>query len=849
MNMKIRNAAAAVCMVALGAAPLVLLAQSLSLAAPVAAPGRTGVEVVGDARFTVVSPTLVRLEQAADGAFVDAPSWFAANRSARCTSYSAKQEGGRFVLDTGRMRLSYTPDGRPFSKDNLKITLADGTAWTPGTPNGGNLGGTVRTLDEWRGPNSLGEGLLSRDGWYLLDDSGQTLIVNDWPAARPANHGTDWYFFGYGDDLMQGLRDLTLAGGSIPMPRKSLLGCWYSRYWNYSSDDYKKLVAEYHEHDFPLDVVVMDMDWHLYKANYPGDKRFDGVDTWTGYTFDPKLIPDPRALAQWFHDQGLAVTLNDHPASGIQRHEECYAAFMREMGKDPASGKAIPFDAGDKHYMDVFWKNSHQPAEAMGFDFWWLDWQQYPNTRSIPGLTNLAALNRYYFNATTQNGKRGISFSRWAGWGDHRHPIHFSGDAEASWNVLPFEVAMTAVAGNVGCFYWSHDIGGHWGARNDEMYARWVQFGAMSPALRSHSARNAQLDRRPWTYESRACDAMRRAFHLRAELMPYIYTAVWQGHDRSQPLCRPMYLAGGPANEAQQYMFGGHLIFAPIPMPGHGPGKLGWQEVFLPAGDEWVNWFTGERFAGGRGILVACDLSTFPLFVRAGAAIPMQPYTERPATAKLEKLVLRVFPASGAKTVKTQLYEDDGLSNSYLDGECAVTEIETSCKDGAATVRVLPTQGKFKGQAAWVVERQIQAVPADATLRAVEKRLAALLGKPVTLAKLTDALDYAKDGMEVPVLAALGIAIVEHNNHPYLWNGPYEIRFYDTYGLVGNPPAPSGGKFIPAVKSAPGHPAHAEAELPVKIAGKTFVLKCPLSSIPDGTAVRPKTAASSAKGG
>lgn len=776
---------------------------------------RTGLEIVGDARFTVISPTLVRLEQSAGGVFIDESSWFAVDRAARFRDYKVSRDGDVFTLATGALTLTYRADGKAFSKDNLKIVLADGAMWTPGAPNPGNLGGTTRTLDGWRAAGSLGEGVVSKDGFYLLDDSDSYLIADDRPVARPKPAGKDLYFFGYGADYRRALQDLTRIGGKVPMPRKYMFGTWYSRYWNYTTDDYRKIVAEYHEHDFPLDVMVMDMDWHLYEQNHKGDPRFKGVNTWTGYTFDPTLIPDPAALAKWFHEQGLAVTLNDHPSAGIQRHEAAYPAYMKAMGADPETGRTIPFDAGDKDYLDTFWKYSHQPAADMGYDFWWLDWQQSKFVPGKPGLTNLAALNRYYFNATAKDGKRGASFSRWAGWGDHRHPIHFSGDAFINWEMLAFEVPMTATAGNVGCFYWSHDIGGHMGGlgRSDELYARWVQFGAMSPALRSHSTRGATLDRRPWTYAPWACDAMRRAFHLRAELMPYIYTAVRQGYDDALPLCRPMYLSGGPTDEAKQYFFGDHLICAPVTTPGVGPGKLAAQEVFLPAGDEWVNVFTHERFQGGRRVLVACDIDTFPLFVRAGAAITMRPYVERPATAKLDRLILRVYPASGDKSVVTKLYEDDGLTDAYLRGEFAVTAITTETRAGRTEIRVAPTEGRFVGQVDRTVEKQVIDIPDDATLRAVEKRLAALLGKSVALKRLEDALAYAEGDLKAPVLSALGIGLVAHNAHPYLLKGEITTRFYDTYGLVKNPPVRSG-------EALPGSGA-----VSVEIDGKHFELK------------------------
>ena len=135
-----------------------------------------------------------------------------------------------------------------------------------------------------------------------------------------------------------------------------------------------------------------------------------------------------------------------------------------------------------------------------------------------------------------------MSFSRWGGWGDHRNPIHFSGDAGTRWPMLEFEVPFTTTAGNVGCFFWSHDIGGHTGGRNEESYMRWVQFGATSAALRSHSTRKPDMDRRPWTYSRQAEDSMRLSFHLRSELFPYIYSSAWQSCAESVPLSRPMYI-------------------------------------------------------------------------------------------------------------------------------------------------------------------------------------------------------------------------------------------------------------------------------------------------------------------
>ncbi|MBI2931235.1 MAG: DUF5110 domain-containing protein [Planctomycetes bacterium] len=657
-----------------------------SLGCAVAPRQEKAVVEAGKARFTVITPECIRIEYSESGTFIDAKSLFAVNRDAGFLNYEVLRDGGVTIIDTGRIRLVYTEDGRPLGPHNLKALIRHGDAfvqWVPGQKNKENLGGTIRTLDGVHGPVSLGEGLLSRDGWYVLDDSTRHLLTEDWVRVRPEGAGTDWYLFGYGADYKAALRALTAIGGSVPMPRKYALGAWYSRYWPYSSDDYRAIVKEYCEHDFPLDVMVMDMDWHK--------------DGWTGWSWNRNLLPDAERLLQWFHEQGLAVTLNVHPADGVGPHEDMYPVFMKDLGKDPSSKETTRFDAGDKKYLDTLFKHTHMPLENAGVDFWWLDWQQHPFTDSVAELPNLTWLNRYYFRHTGRDGKRGMLFSRWGGWGDHRHAIHFSGDASTTWKMLAFEVPFTATAGNVGCFFWSHDIGGHVGPRIEEAYVRWVQFGAMTAALRSHSTRSAELDRRPWAYGREAEDAMRIAFHLRSALFPYIYSSAWQSHRESMPLTRPMYLEH-PTDpraytHAQQFMLGDAFLVAPITSPGAGPGKVAMQSAWFPRG-VWYNWFTGERVEGDVETVVTADLNEFPLFVKGGVPIPLQPYTPRMATTPLKHLVVRCYPG---KEGATTLVEDDGITSEYLHGRYARTSLKYDRRGNSVTVTVEPTRGAYTG--------------------------------------------------------------------------------------------------------------------------------------------------------
>ena len=816
--------------------------------------------IVGSARFTVVTPNCVRLEYAPDGKFVDAPSLFAANRAARFGGFRLGQGGGATTIDTGAIRLTYTPDGLSFSGSNLRAEIKKGiqtVTWAPGASNPGNLGGTARTLDGATGPFDLGQGVLSRDGWYLLDDSHSPLLTAGWVQSRPQTAGTDWYLFGYGDDYRAALRSLTAVGGPVPLPRKYALGTWYSRYWPFSSTDYRQLVHEYGQHDFPLDNMVLDMDWH--------------EDGWTGWSWNRKLLPDAEALLPWLHSQGLHVTLNLHPADGVAPHEDHYAAFMQALGADAAAKKTIPFDAGSKTYMDALFSTVFAPLEKDGVDFWWLDWQQYPDTRSVPDLTNLFWLNTLLYGRTAQNGQRGLSFSRWAGWGDHRHPIHFSGDANTGFPMLAFEVPFTSTAGNVGCFFWSHDIGGHMGGRNEESYARWCQFGATSPVLRSHSTRDVQTDRRPWNYPTWAEDSMRLSFHLRSELFPYIYTSAAQSARETVPLDRPLYFDNprveNAYHNAQEYQLGDNILVAPIVTAGVGPGHVASQTVWFPSGS-WYNYFTGERYTGGTDALVAADINEFPLYVRGGVPVPMQPYTPRMGTAPLTTLRVRCFPGVDGQTGRSTLYEDDGVTTAYERGLSATTPLSYTRHGGSVTVTVGATRGHYAGQPT----RRAVVIELPDTARATA---ATLGGRPLAVAydpaaytnRITLPTQIIGQTAAVVVhatpagwgslhsraaarrtggllsahlettLAALGVGLVAKNEGAYLYHGMVHDLFYAPRGLLdGNQVQITGGAMValplsgaPLEVTGPPHTwrgrtVFAPAQVTFKIGGQTYHL-------------------------
>ncbi len=658
-------------------------------------------------RFTVLTERMIRMEYSANNEFVDKQTQIVVDRRFPVPEFTFHETESKVEIVTKYLIVTY--DKKPFSGNGLTVQMLGNPylrktgIWFYGDQEFmkmGNLKGTTETLDNTVGdqyyrmvedeskpwgepdkPVELCDGILSKNGFSVIDDSASLVFDDDsWVQPAPQGH-TDIYFLCYGRDYLGCLNDFYKLAGRTPMLPRYALGNWWSRYYSYTQNEYMELMDRFRDEKIPIAVAIQDMGWHYVDIDPKYGKG------WTGYTWNRELFPDPAGMMKELHERGMHVSLNVHPADGVRAHEEMYADMAKAMGVAPESELPIPFDVTDRKFMESYFKYLHHPNEKMGVDFWWLDWQQGSNTR-VPGYDPLWMLNHYHYLDNGKNGKRPMDFSRFAGLGSHRYPVGFSGSTFITWESLDYQPYFTATASNVGYGWWSHDIGGHRnGYREDDLTTRWVQYGVFSPIMRLHSSNEVFTGKEPWKFCADSERVMRRFLSLRHQLVPYLYTMNRRFHTENQPLVQPMYYQYPEKQEAyavkNQYFFGSELIVNPITSPTDQVVRTGSAITWLPSG-VWYDYFTGLIYQGNKRIRMHRSIDTIPVLAKAGGILPMQAEDELSSrTDNPVHMELAVFAGANGEF---DLYEDDGISMDYEEGKCVVTRYALNWAEKTFTI-------------------------------------------------------------------------------------------------------------------------------------------------------------------
>jgi len=500
------------------------------------------------------------------------------------------------------------------------------------------------------------------------------------------------------DEIYTGYRTLT---GDTPMLPKSAYGYIQCKQ-RYSSQDELMAVAQgYRERHYPIDDLVI--DWFHYTKMGEMD-------------MDPARWPDPVGLNKQLHALHFHTMISVWPR--FVPEDRYYATVMKngwfEKLADGTPTNGLPYDRAGSDIDTTnpeaarwYWNVVKENYVAKGFDAFWADETEPdlppngsyfhigPGTQffNVYPLFHTAA---FYDGFRRDLSARALILARDAYLGaQHNGTIFWSSDISGNWDTLKRQVSTGINFVASGMPYWSTDIGG-WqylpsrhtperpalldpsdareniGHYDDypELYVRWFEYGAFQPNFRSHGSRPQN---EVWSYGKQAEPILVKYLRLRYQLMPYIYSLAHATHETGAPFMRGLFMDFGNdpkvADIGDEYMFGPSLLVAPVTEQ----GRIS-RTVYLPAGTDWYNFWTNERFRGSQTIVVDAPIDTIPLFVRAGAILPLGSPVE--STNEIQDIVnLRIYPGADGQF---NLYRDDGNTYAYERGEFKLTQLHWS---------------------------------------------------------------------------------------------------------------------------------------------------------------------------
>jgi len=503
------------------------------------------------------------------------------------------------------------------------------------------------------------------------------------------------------------LADLT---GHAPMPPRWTLGFLNSQ-WGIDEAELKKIVAHYREAHDPLDGFIIDYDWKAWGEDFygewrwnsvpggaAGDKFPDGANGQLGHELAAEGVHlsgilKPRVL--FFEKDSTTPMLQ--AAAYAQAHHFLFPGH-EQVHDNVTHQPAGVLDFSNPDTRAWFWQHL-EPAFKAGMVGWWNDEaDEFPD----PPDARKSSLEFFHMGQALYEGQRSMSDLRV--WSLNRNYYlgaarfgyaEWSGDIATGQKSMAEQPPRMLTTLNLGEPHWSMDTGGFRGDPTPEEYARWVEFAAFTPIARVHAGHNQK--RQPWVFGQIAEAAAKNALRLRYSLMPYIYSAERECTDTGIGIVRPLqWIYPDDAQAAAQineWMFGDALLAAPVLELGGKPRR-----VYLPAGD-WMNWTSGEHVSGAGTIELATDEKTWmdiPLFVRAGSIVATETPGDDLDVMKPSEITLDVL-LSAAHPAKTTIYDDDGATYHYEQGEFFRQTVTAELKQGGAvTVAFSAPEGSYK---------------------------------------------------------------------------------------------------------------------------------------------------------
>ncbi len=534
--------------------------------------------------------------------------------------------------------------------------------------------------------STAGFGVLVDCGVANFDLANGRITVSDFKRAD-----ADYYILVGSPRELFG--ELAKISGPAPLFPEWAMGFTNSQ-WGIDEKELLGIVRTYRARHIPIDNFTLDFDWKAWGQGDYGEFRWN-----------PKKFPDGPGgmLAKMLGAEGMHITGIMKPRLLMGTAEGRYAT---------AHDLWIP---GEQAYQDYF---SHKPAKEVDFDKpatrrwfgqlaikygfddgiagWWNDEADvYGKNGKLTSNTQFLNMERALYGAQrAASDKRVWSINRnfWLGAQRYAYGL-WSGDIDTGFASMAAQRTRMLSAIDVGEMKWGMDGGGFNGHPSDENYARWIEFGAFTPIFRVHGTFGQK--RQPWRYGPVAEAAAVKAIRLRYALIPYIYAYQHSDHVHGVGLVRPLTF-GWPhdpevRNDVDAWLFGQWLLVSPVV-----ERDQTMKHVYLPAGT-WTDWFTGKTYAGGQTIDYPVNAKTWsdiPLFIRAGAIIPVQPVMDHVGQYPVKTVMVQVFPSKLA--THFNYYDDDGETYAYEQGAYFLQRMSVRRNGAQVEFALAAPQGSFR---------------------------------------------------------------------------------------------------------------------------------------------------------
>lgn len=535
------------------------------------------------------------------------------------------------------------------------------------------------------------------------------------------------YYFMYGgnaDGVIAQIRDLT---GQAPMYPLWTFGFWQSRERYKSQQETMEVVDKYRELGIPLDGIIQ--DWQYWGPN----------SNWNSMNFDNPEFPDPQKMIDHVKKKNAKIMISIWASFGPDTNpykdlEKINALFNFKTW--PADGGVKAYDAYNEKARDIYWEHLNKGLFSKGIDAWWTDSTEPDHldvqerdfdiptamgtyrsvVNAFPLMSNKGV---YEHQRAVTSDKRVYLLTRCAFAGQQRYAANtWSGDVMCNWETFRKQIPTGLNFSLSGIPYWNTDIGGffnwpyHGGAENKayhELYTRWFQYGTFLPMQRSHGSGVKKeiynLGKKgDWVYDSEE-----KYINLRYALLPYLYSTGWQVTDNAGSFLRALFMDFNEDKKvhtiSNQYMFGKAFLVTPVTRnmyvfsdkeqwkdPYEDFSKTGTQDVYLPKGTKWFDFWTGEALNGGQMVTKEVPIDIIPLYVRAGSIVPFGPKVQYSTEKKWNNLEIRIYPGADGEFV---LYEDENDNYNYEKG--VYSTIKFTWDDANRTLNIADREGTFPG--------------------------------------------------------------------------------------------------------------------------------------------------------